>query len=198
MMSTPAPEADQSQKKTPNSSSIIVRSRLPHWSFFLTQLFLRAAAAASTLVAIFVMVTSRESVVIFGFTLKARYHYSSSLRFLLGVDSAVLAFSVLSAAFLCGLSRSGEQQSFRHYFLLFLHDLVMTVLMISGCSAATAIGYVSRYGEDKMGWHSVCNWIEYFCNRVLVSVVLSYLAFFCYFALTITSAHKVALLSSRH
>lgn len=71
------------------------------------------------------------------------------------------------------------------------------VLMISGCSAASAVGYVGRYGEEKIGWLSVCNRVAKFCNRVLVSVVLSYLAFFCYFALSITSAHKLTLLSAR-
>lgn len=70
------------------------------------------------------------------------------------------------------------------------------MLMISGCSAASAVGYVGRYGEEKMGWPSVCNQVAWFCNRILASVILSYLAFFFYFALSITSAHKLALLSA--
>lgn len=71
------------------------------------------------------------------------------------------------------------------------------VLMISGCSAASAVGYVGQYGEEKIGWLSVCNRVAKFCNRVMVSVVLSYLACFCYFALSITSAHKLTVLSAR-
>ncbi|KAK4774765.1 hypothetical protein SAY86_009700 [Trapa natans] len=119
----------------------------------------------------------------------------SVLRFLLGVDSVACGFSLLSMMFICHLSRF--QPNFRSYFFLFLHDLVIMVLMISGCSAASAIGYVGRYGEERTGWLAVCDQVAKFCNRTLASIILSYLAFFCYFALSIISAHKLALLSKK-
>ena len=64
------------------------------------------------------------------------------------------------------------------------------VLAISGCAAATAVGYISRYGEEKMGWMAVCNYVGKFCNQMMISMVLSYLAFFSYFALAVMSGNK--------
>lgn len=67
----------------------------------------------------------------------------------------------------------------------------MTVLMTSGCAASTAVGYVGRYGEERIGWVAVCGHIGKFCNINLVSVALSYLTFLVYLALVIISASKL-------
>lgn len=66
-----------------------------------------------------------------------------------------------------------------------LYLQVIMVLAISGCAAATAVGYISRYGEEKMGWFAVCNRVGKFCTQMTLSLVLSYLAFFSYFALAV-------------
>lgn len=63
------------------------------------------------------------------------------------------------------------------------------VLMISGCAAATAIGYVGRHGEEQMAWHSLCGYVGKFCNKMMVAMALSYMTFLAYLALTIISAH---------
>lgn len=68
---------------------------------------------------------------------------------------------------------------------------VTMVLLISGCAAATAIGFVSKYGELKVGWAAVCGTVPKFCNRSTISLVLSYLAFFSYLGLSMMSASKL-------
>ena len=65
------------------------------------------------------------------------------------------------------------------------------VLMISGCAAATGVGYIGRFGEEKIGWGTVCDRVGKFCSRMMVSVALSYSAFIAYLALTIISASKL-------
>lgn len=164
-------------------------------SFFMAQIILRVFAAAFTLVAICVMVTGSQSIVLFGLTMKARYSYSSSMRFLLVSDSIVCAFSALSVIFLYHLSRSGS--GVKNYFYLVLHDMVIMVLAISGCAAATAVGYVSKYGEEKMGWLPICNRVGKFCSQMTISLVLSYLAFFCYVALAVLSSKQIIHVSSQ-
>ncbi|KAI4375225.1 hypothetical protein MLD38_013120 [Melastoma candidum] len=67
----------------------------------------------------------------------------------------------------------------------------MMLLMLSGCSAATAIGYVGKYGEQKMGWLPLCDRINKFCIRVTVSIAFSYIAFLCFLALILLSASKL-------
>ncbi|XP_030512193.1 CASP-like protein 1F2 [Rhodamnia argentea] len=157
--------------------------------FLIAQASLRVSAFVSALIALSVMLTSNETIVLFGIKFRAYYSYASAFRFLLGADAVVCGFSLLSLILLRLVSRSGSNP--RNCFFLFLHDLAMTVLMISACAAGTAIGYVGRYGEEKMGWVALCNRVTKFCNQVLVSVVFSYLAFFCYLAITIISASKL-------
>ncbi|KAI6700879.1 hypothetical protein NL676_015203 [Syzygium grande] len=180
--------------KEQNSSSSPVKflavSSKSRRRFLIAQAALRVLAFAAASTALAVMITSDESIVLFGIKFRAYYSYASAFRFLLGADAVVCGFSLLSLVLLRLVSRSGSNP--RNYIFLFLHDLAITVLMISACAAGTAIGYVGRHGEEKMGWVGLCNRVTKFCNQVMVSVVFSYLAFFCYLALTITSANKLS------
>lgn len=113
----------------------------------MTHIILRVLAAAFTLAAIFILVTAKQSVVLFGITFQARYDYASVFRlinpiallpisliklinfwilyvfrFVLGADAVVCGFSLLSILFVCILSRS-ESHAKTHFFL-YLHDLV--------------------------------------------------------------------------
>ncbi|OMO85501.1 hypothetical protein CCACVL1_10151 [Corchorus capsularis] len=158
-------------------------------SFFTAQIMLRVFAAVFTLAAICVMVKTSQTIVILGFSIKAHYTDSSAMRFLLVSDSLVCAFSVLSVIFVYRLSRSGS--NLNSCFYLFLHDMVIMVLAISGCAAATTVGYISKYGQEKSGWMAICDRVAKFCNQMMIAMVLSYLAFFSYFALAIMSTNKV-------
>ncbi|KAG8482421.1 hypothetical protein CXB51_024404 [Gossypium anomalum] len=158
-------------------------------SSFKAQIMLRVFAAAFTLAAICIMTTSSQSFPLLGFTIKAHYSDSSAMRFLLVTDAIVCAFSVLSVLFVYRLSHLGSD--LKYCFYLFLHDMVIMGLATSGCSAATAVGYIGRYGEEKMGWMAVCNHVRKFCNQMAISMVLSYLAFCSYFALSVLSGNKV-------
>ncbi|KAE8707164.1 Endosomal targeting BRO1-like domain-containing protein [Hibiscus syriacus] len=157
--------------------------------FFTVQTMVRVFAAVSTLAAICVMATSSQTIVLFGFTIKAHYSYSSAMRFLFVTNAIVSVSSVLSPIFLYRLRSSGSSP--KSFFYLFLHDMVIMLLAISGCAASTAVGYVSRYGEEKMGWMAICNRVSKFCNHMTTAMVLSYLAFFSYFALAVMSSCKV-------
>ncbi|KAG8656017.1 CASP-like protein 1F2 [Manihot esculenta] len=184
--------------KEMNTSSFEVKSlgfsyptRVPHRSFFMTQVIFRVLAVAFTVASISVMVTSDQNVLVFGVRTRARYSYSSAFKFLVGADAVVSGFSVLSLIFVCLGSRPTAQ--FMNCFYLFLHDMAMMVLLISGCSAATAIGYVGRHGAKQMTWVPVCDYVGKFCNRVMASLALSYLAFLCYLALVNFSAYKLMI-----
>ncbi|XP_031252185.1 CASP-like protein 1F2 [Pistacia vera] len=169
------------------ASEIAVKSSTRR-SFFMAQVMLRILAIAFTLAAISVMLTSTESVMLFGIKLVATYSDSSAMRFFLGANITACIFSFLSLIFVCVISRSESQLN--KCFYLFLHDMVIMVLLISGCAAASAIGYLSKYGEEKIGWTAVCDSVSKFCNRVMISLVLSYLGFFSYMALAIMAAKK--------
>lgn len=156
--------------------------------FLMAQIMLRILAIAFSLAAISLMITNTQTVLVFLVQMKATYSSSSAWRFFLGANIVTCILSVLSLIFVCLISRSASHMK---YFLLFLHDMVTMVLLISGCAAGTAIGYVGKYGESKMGWGPVCGLAPKFCNRSTICLVLSYLAFLCYLGLTILSAHKL-------
>ncbi|KAK6912930.1 Casparian strip membrane protein domain [Dillenia turbinata] len=154
--------------------------------FYVAQFSLRILATALTLASILVMITSKQSVTVFGIALEATYRSTSSSKFLLGANITACFFSLISSIGIYVFGSHGSDP--RNYFFVFLHDMMIMVLMISGCAASTAVGYMSRYGESQTGWTGICDRVAKFCNRVQIAILLSYLAFFCFLALTIMSA----------
>ncbi|CAK9175164.1 unnamed protein product [Ilex paraguariensis] len=161
----------------------------PPRGFFMAQIGLRILAIAFTLAAICIIVTSAQTVTIFGIDMRASYTYSSAFRFKVGADAVVCACSLLSLIVVCVMNR--PKSNTQNYFYTLLHDMVMMVLAISGCAAATAIGYVGRYGQSQTGWIAICDRVGKFCDKVTLSVSLSYLAVFCLLMLTIMDAYKL-------
>ncbi|KAH7578527.1 hypothetical protein ACOSP7_000163 [Xanthoceras sorbifolium] len=156
--------------------------------FHLAQICLRISAIATTLAATSVMVTSRQSIAIFGTTFDARYSYSSAFKFFAFANAIACAFSVLSLLYVLILCRQGSNPS--HYFFLFLHDLLMMSLVLASCAAATAVGYIGKFGNNHIGWVAICDQFGKFCNRVTISVILSYLSVMFLLVLTIGNASR--------
>ncbi|TXG54921.1 hypothetical protein EZV62_020177 [Acer yangbiense] len=175
-----------------NNNSLMIQgtsSGSPQKSFFTVQILIRTLATAFTVAAISIMLTSTQSISLFGYNLVVHYSDTSAMRYLFGTDIAACVCSVLSLICVFLLSRSGSD--LKHYFYLFLHDMVIMLLLMSGCAAAIAIAYVSKYGEHKVGWMAGCDNVPKFCNRISISIVLSFLAFFCFLTLTIMSSKKL-------
>ncbi|PIN01707.1 hypothetical protein CDL12_25783 [Handroanthus impetiginosus] len=157
--------------------------------FYFAQLILRIVVIASALTGAITMTSSDQSVSFFGIVLKARYTYSSAFRYKVVVDSVVSGLSVLSLVLVISLNRPKSNP--KNYFYLFLLDLVSLLLLLSGCSAATAIGFVGRYGQAKTGWVAICDRVAKFCDKIIVSIASSYLAVAGLLVLTVLSAHKL-------
>ena len=68
--------------------------------------------------------------------------------------------------------------------------------MMAGCAAGTAIGEVGRDGMNRVGWVAICNRVGKFCDKVTLSVSLSYVVLVCYAALTVLSVHKLKSLAT--
>ncbi|XP_028771391.1 CASP-like protein 1F2 [Neltuma alba] len=163
-----------------------------HKHFLMAHEILRLLAILLSGASIAVMVTNSQTVTIFSFQYEAHYYYSSSLKFLVAANGIVCGFSLLTLIMsLLLLRRQGSLQRPYAFFFLILHDIFLTVLIISGCAAATAIGYVGQYGESHVGWQAICDRVPKFCKRNMVSLFLSYLAFFAYLGLTILMAYKL-------
>ncbi|KAI3463583.1 hypothetical protein Pfo_020246 [Paulownia fortunei] len=157
-----------------------------HKLYFATQISLRVLAIAATLAAAWIILTSKQTTVVYGIQADARYSYSPAFKFFAFANIIALVFSVLSLILAFILGKMAVDPTY--YFYLFLHDLIITVLLMAGCAAATAVGYLGKYGNSHTGWMAICDHFPKFCNRVTAAAVLSYLGFAFYLILTVISA----------
>ncbi|KAL2500182.1 CASP-like protein 1F1 [Abeliophyllum distichum] len=151
---------------------------------------LKIVVIAFTLAGAITMLTSEQSVTIFGIVIQARYTYSSAFRFKVVADSLVCALSLLSL-FLVYCNSNPN-----YYFFLLCHYMVSMVVLISGCAASTAIGYVGKFGQSQTGWVGICDRVDKFCDKILLSIALSYVAFISLFVLAIMAAYKLNSLAA--
>ncbi|KAK4767509.1 hypothetical protein SAY86_015259 [Trapa natans] len=182
------------------------------------QASLRMVAAATSLTAMCVMLTSDQTAVIYGIPVTAHYTYSSTFRydtdipsniytvihlsmklpvnikythdcrFIAAMDAVTCAFCLLSLLILFVLSRHAHSQR-SGYFILFLLDLMMMALMLAGCGGAIAIGMVGMYGNSHTGWAAICDHMGKFCHGAVISIVLSILSTHFLMMLTILSSY---------
>ncbi|KAK9278355.1 hypothetical protein L1049_027920 [Liquidambar formosana] len=152
------------------------------------QVGLRILAVVGTLAATTVMGTNKQSTVVYGLAIDARYSYSSAFKFFVIANGIACAFTALSLVSTFILSRRGSKPN--SFFFLFLHDLFVMSLVMAGSAAATAIGYVGRYGNSHTGWMPLCDHFGKFCNKSTAAVLLSYLSFIFLLLLTIISANR--------
>ncbi|XP_076889738.1 CASP-like protein 1F1 [Bidens hawaiensis] len=159
-----------------------------HSTFTASEISLRITAAATSLTAACLMFNSRQSKVLYGTPLDARYTYTPALKFFTVMNVVVCALSVLSLLSVFMLVR--KFSSSVNYFYLFLHDLLIMVLLAGGIGAATTVAQVGKYGNSYAGWMPICDNFGKFCHKVAPSLILGYLCLFCYLVLAIISANK--------
>ncbi|XWS60215.1 hypothetical protein CRYUN_Cryun07bG0016400 [Craigia yunnanensis] len=98
------------------------------------QICWRIVAILTALAATWMIVTSKETVVVFGLQLDARYSYSSAYKFFAFANAFACGFTLLSLLFVFFFGRHG-----------------LTPTSYCSCTicvaAGTAIGYVGRYGN---------------------------------------------------
>ncbi|RAL39064.1 unnamed protein product [Cuscuta campestris] len=156
--------------------------------FSAAQVVLRLAATAVTLAATWAVLTSNQTATVYGIQFEARYSYTPILKFFLIANIVGCGFSFLSVFVAFVLDKMADNTS--NYFSIFVLDLIVMALLLSGCAAASAIGYVGKYGESHSGWMAICDNVTKFCHKLTLSLVLSYLAVIFYLCLTILSANR--------
>ncbi|KAL8474511.1 hypothetical protein ACS0TY_030390 [Phlomoides rotata] len=165
------------------------QSSKTHNFYFLIQIFLRILAIGTTVAAASIMFSNHQTTVVYGVQMKASYSYSQAFKLFAYVNIIALALSVLAllvVAFIIGRKPVNPT----YYFLLFLHDLIITVLLMAGFAAAAAIGHVGKHGDSHAGWMPVCDYFGKFCHKTLVALILGFLATILYLILTVVSAKR--------
>ncbi|KAL4361153.1 hypothetical protein GQ457_04G035990 [Hibiscus cannabinus] len=152
------------------------------------QIGLRIMAISTAFAATWTIVTAKQTVLVFGMQFHAQYTYSPAFKFFMFANAFACGFTFFSLMFVFFSLRRGLTP--KSFFVLFLHDLFMMSLMLSGVAAGTAIGYVGRYGNSHSGWTEICGYLKKYCDRVMTSMMLSYLSVVCLLVLTVISAGK--------
>ncbi|KAK9066357.1 hypothetical protein SSX86_013690 [Deinandra increscens subsp. villosa] len=179
------------ETETNNSASFKLQpipSPITHLSFMASQIWLRIVAATTSIAAVCLMLNSRQSKVLYGTDLDARYAYSPAFKFFVIINVVSCALSVLSLVPVITLGRKFSNSS--RYFFLFLHDLILVILLAGGTGAATSFAEVGKYGNSHAGWMPICDNFGKFCHKVSYSLILGYISVFCYLLLAIISANK--------
>ncbi|KAL3835367.1 hypothetical protein ACJIZ3_010103 [Penstemon smallii] len=174
--------------KSPENHSSRAVVMKTHKFYFVSQISLRCLAIFATLTATWIMLTTKQTTVVFGIQLDARYNYSSAFKFFAFANLIACVFSVLSL-FLAFILSSKEVDP-TYYFYTFLHDLIVLLLLMAGCAAATAVGYIGKYGNNYTGWMPICDHFAKFCHKIIFAALLSYFGILLYLILTIISANK--------
>ncbi|GMH16714.1 hypothetical protein Nepgr_018555 [Nepenthes gracilis] len=149
------------------------------------QIFLRIFALVASAISAWLMLTAEEKAIVYGMAMSAKYSYSPAFKFAAFANVVASAFALLSLCLTFIVIRKGNPSN---YFFLFMHDLVIMSVVLGGCAAATAIGYVGKYGNSEAGWLPICDHFTSFCNRVTSSVILSYASTVSFLFLTVISA----------
>ncbi|KAM7272368.1 hypothetical protein ACFE04_027031 [Oxalis oulophora] len=155
---------------------------------FGAQIFLRLAIVGTTLGAMLVTIYTKQSITMFGMVVEAQYNYADAFKYYVYANGIVCLFTIMSLFFAVYINR-GDCNPANH-FILFLHDLSMMSLELSGCTAATAVGYIAKYGNSHTGWLAFCDQFGKYCDRVTFGLVLGFLGFVFLLMLTVISANR--------
>ncbi|KAK3445037.1 hypothetical protein EUGRSUZ_A00525 [Eucalyptus grandis] len=107
--------------------------------------------------------TSKRSLTVFGILVDAQYTYSVAFK-LFGYAKFVACACYPCYSF---LQSSDEETTV----------LVVMTLVTAGCAATTAIGYVGKHGNAHIGWMPIYDHLDKFCNKVTISITISYVSF---------------------
>ncbi|XP_051136094.1 CASP-like protein 1F2 [Andrographis paniculata] len=163
-----------------------------HKPLFAAQISLRVLAFVACLAASSITLANNQTATAFGVVAHARYNYSPSFEFFAYANLVVCVFTILSLVLAVNMAKRVAVDP-ALYFYMFVHDLMMTVVLMAACAAVTAVGYIGKYGNSHAGWMPICAYLEKFCQRATAASVLAYFGFLFYLILALVSAHR-----SRH
>ncbi|KAH9289756.1 hypothetical protein KI387_033873, partial [Taxus chinensis] len=150
------------------------------------EIFLRLMAAAATLCAAIVIGLDKQTIDLYGVYVQAKYYYSPAFAFFMVANATAATYALLSLVIHYKSNATEGYLAARKW--LFFFDFVMTLVITSGASAATAIGYVGVKGNNHVAWIKVCNEFETFCYRMGGAVSASFIGLFIFIGLTVVSA----------
>ncbi|OVA14929.1 Uncharacterized protein family UPF0497 [Macleaya cordata] len=144
---------------------------------------LRFLAFGATLSAAIVMATSRETTTVFNVSYEAKYSNTPAFKFFFIANAIGSVYSLIVLL----LPLWGELRRF-----VMVLDVIVTMLLTSGVSAALAIAYVGKKGNSHAGWLPICGQVTDFCDHVTGALIAGFAGVIIYLlVLLCQSIHTV-------
>ncbi|OVA15062.1 Uncharacterized protein family UPF0497 [Macleaya cordata] len=148
---------------------------------FLVSLSLRVLLFASTLAAVIVMLTSKQTEIVFWpfFTKNAavrsaKYSHSPAFIYFVSALWIVCGYSILSTlnTLFCGKRCASN----KFLISLVLSDVLMLGILASATGTAGGVAYIGLKGNSHVGWIKICGVYHKFCRHIGASLALSLFA----------------------
>ncbi|XP_073050310.1 CASP-like protein 1 [Primulina eburnea] len=166
------------EKAEPRSEAKTSADAVATKYFSLVEVVLRFLLFASALVAVVVLVTSKQTK---GFQFPpfpmlvkrtAKFNHSPALIYLVAALSVTGFYAIFSTllSFYSLLKPGSFTKALSHLIIL---DVLLLGIVASATGAAGGVAYIGLKGNSHVGWMKVCNMYGKFCRHVGASVAIS-------------------------
>ncbi|XP_020101347.1 CASP-like protein 1D1 [Ananas comosus] len=184
-------------KTAPESGGGAAPSTLPP-NFFRLDLILRLFVFASTVSALVVLVTSKDTETIAtGFpppfasvTRDAKFNYSPAVIYLLVALAVAILYSIITIIGSCSLA-SRPAPSTKILFNLIVFDTLMAGILASATGSVGSVAYLGLRGNTHTNWNKVCNVFGKFCKHIGSSTVVTLAATIGLILLVVLSSYSL-------
>ncbi|KAG1326304.1 CASP-like protein 1D1 [Cocos nucifera] len=170
----------------------------PPRNLFAVDLALRLLLLASTVSALVVLATSKQTKTLptnslppFSFATRSAYFKDSpALIYLLVALSVGVLYSILTILASC-FAITRPSPSPKLYFLLIVYDALMAGILASATGTAGSVAYLGLKGNSHVGWAKICNVYGKFCRHVGSSTIVTLVASILLVLLVILSSYSL-------
>ncbi|CAA2983155.1 CASP 1 [Olea europaea subsp. europaea] len=146
--------------------------------FALVDVVLRFLLFASALVAVLVMVTSKQTekvpIPIYPYQapMSAKFNHSPAFVYFVAALSALGFYSIITSLFsLFALLRPGSCPKLVSHFVIF--DVLFLGIVAAATGTAGGVAYIGLKGNSHTGWSKICNIYDKFCRHIGASIAVS-------------------------
>ncbi|XP_073303580.1 CASP-like protein 1 [Primulina huaijiensis] len=161
--------AETTEKAAPPPEAKTSGDAVPTKYFALLELVLRFLLFASALVAVLVIVTSKQTKIN---NRKYLFNMNPVQLYFVAALSVTGFYAIISTLIsFCSLLKPGcFTKALSHFVIL---DVLMLGIVASATGAAGAVAYIGLKGNSHAGWMKVCNIYDKFCRHIAASVAVS-------------------------
>ncbi|KAG6431150.1 hypothetical protein SASPL_109225 [Salvia splendens] len=174
-------------------------------SFPVADVVLRFLVFASGLVAVLVMVTSKETQVVgqspippFGLVRQsAKFNHSPAFVFFVAALSVAGLYGLITTLIsLLALRKPGIHTRLISHFIIF--DVLLLGIMAAATGAAGGVAYIGLKGNKYVRWNKICNLYGEFCKHIGGSIAVSLFGSVVMALLILLSVRSLAKKIPRH